>query len=763
MTAVPDGFTGAAVQWRPGGLTSEEAAAALARDGPNELPADAPTGITRRIASVLTEPMLLFLVAAGAVSIAVAETLDGVLLLSTTVVVIATSVFQEQRTENALRALRQLTSPAVTVIRDGARCSIPARELVAGDVMTVSEGNRIGADAEMFGDGAMTVDESALTGESVPVTKFPRGTDAARRLWSGTLVTSGRGTAVVTSTGTRSRIGAIGASLAGITQVRTPLQGEIRRLVRVVGSVGGVAAVAVAVTHSLTRGSWADGTIVGIATAMSLLPEEFPVVLTIFLALGAWRMSREKVLARRMAVVEALGSVTVVCTDKTGTLTTNTMTVAHVAPAHRNADPVRTAALAVPPDPFDPMDRAFVARATTDACMPPQVWRVMRTYPLAAGMFAFAQVWDAGDDGPLRVAVKGAPETVAALCDLSPSERAGFLEEVDTVAARGLRTIAVASAVHARNDELPGSHSGFPFVLDGLVALKDPLREGAHEAVAACRRAGVRTVMLTGDHPVTACAIAAEAGLDTMGGVTTGDDVSAADDAALARTAATVNVYARIDPTQKLRLVRALQSNGEVVAMTGDGVNDAPALRAADVGIAMGRRGTDVAREAAAMVITDDDFGSIVRGIARGRGIYDNLGKTTAYLIAVHALIFGMSLVPLASRDLPVVLLPLQIAMLELVVDPACSILFQMEPHDPALMERPPRPVGARMVGMRRAALAAAQGAGCLAAVAAVYAWTVSRGLPEESVRSVTFVTLSASNLLLILVNRSWRLTAVGG
>ena len=762
VTVVPNARTEPRGACGTAGLSSAEAALRLSTDGPNELPADAPTGPVRRLVSVLTEPMLLFLVAAGALSILVAETLDGVLLLSTTVVVIATSVFQEQRTENALRALRELTSPAVTVVRDGAQCRVPARELVAGDVMTVSEGNRVGADAVMTGDGMMTVDESTLTGESVPVEKTPAGGTGPDRLWSGTLVTSGRGTAVVTATGPRTRIGSIGASLAAISQGPTPLQREIRRLVRVVGSVGGIAAVVVTLTHALTRGNWADGAIVGIATAMSLLPEEFPIVLTIFLALGAWRMSRERVLARRIAVVEALGAVTVVCTDKTGTLTTNSMTVAHVQPAGDRRDPVGTAALAVPPDPFDPMDSAFLARAEADGHTPSPGWRVVRTYPLAAGMFAFAQVWDTGDGGPLRVAVKGAPETVAGLCGLEAGDRATFLGEVEAVAARGLRTIAVASADHPRHAELPSSLPGFAFVLDGLVALKDPLRDGARDAVAACRSAGVRTVMLTGDHPVTARAVAAEAGIDTEGGCVTGDDVAAADDAALARIAAGVSVYARIDPAQKLRLVRALQANGEVVGMTGDGVNDAPALRAADVGIAMGRRGTDVAREAAAMVITDDDFGSIVRGIARGRGIYDNLGKTTSYLIAVHALIFGMSIVPLVSRDLPVVLLPLQIAMLELVIDPACSILFQMEPNDPALMSRRPRPVTERMVGARRAALSAAQGFGCLAAVTAVYVWAVRRGLPDDSVRSVSFVALSASNLFLILVNRSWRLTALG-
>jgi Ca2+-transporting ATPase len=739
------------------GLTSSEAARRLAEDGPNELPGDGPTGWFSRVLEVLSEPMLLLLVAAGAISIAVAETLDGVLLLSTTVVVVATSVIQGQRTEHAVRSLREMTSPPVSVERDGVRLSLPAREVVRGDLVFVAEGNRIPADAVLASGSVLTVDESVLSGESVPVTKEAEGD---RDLWSGTLVTSGQSAARVTATGGRSRLGEIGASLASITVAGTSLQREIRLVVRVLGAVGLAAALTVTVAYAQTRGGWADGAIMGIATAMSLLPEEFPVVLTIFLALGALRMSREKVLARRLAAVEALGAVTVVCTDKTGTLTTNSMTVTEVLaePGFTASEVLAAAVLAVPDDPFDPMDRAFLVRAP----QPITPRRPVRTYPLAPGVLAHAQVVSTGDEELFAVAMKGAPESVAVLCGLDPDERRRYLQTVETAAARGLRMIAVALASHARDVQLPSAHSGFAFRMVGTAGLKDPLRPGARDAVDNCARAGVRTVMITGDHPATALAIAAEAGIDTSGGCVAGTEVAVLDDTALAARMQSSSVCARITPEQKLRLVRALQSNGEVVAMTGDGVNDAPALRAADVGIALGRRATDVAREAASIVVTDDDLSSLARGIARGRGIYDNLAKTTSYLISVHVLVFGMSLVPLAAPGLPVVLLPLQIAMLELVIDPACSILFQMEPHDPDLMTRPPRGRAARMFGTRRAVVSLAQGAVSLAAVCAVWVWAASRGGSDESVRALAFVALSVSNLLLILVNRSWRLTVLG-
>ncbi len=511
----------------------------------------------------------------------------------------------------------------------------------------------------------------------------------------------------------------------------------------------------------------------GIATAMSVLPEEFPVVLTVFLALGAWRMSQRQVLVRRSPVIETLGSVTVLCVDPTGTLTMNQMVAAELAtPEARWVLDERElpeefhllaefAVLASPVDPFDPMDQAF--RSLGDRYLAGTEhlhgsWQLVREYPLSPELLALSHVWSSPDSERYVVAAKGAPEAIADLCHLDDVATAALAAQVERAGSAGLRVLGVARARFERSEQLPTVQHDFEFELLGLVGLHDPLRPTAAPAVAECARAGVRTVMITGDSPGTALAIAREAGLDTSAGYLTGPELVGLDDGELSARAATVNVFARMVPDQKLRLVRALQANGEVVGMTGDGVNDAPALRAADVGIAMGARGTDVAREAAALVIVDDDMGSIAGGVRRGRGIFDNLRKAMAYIVAVHVGIVGMAVFPVFVDSWPLVLLPVQLALLELVIDPACSIVFEAEQVDPEIMDRPPRRVDEPIFGVPVVVLSALQGLSVLVAVIAVYLWGVWAGRPDEVVRSLAFTTLVFGNLLLIVVNRSWRL-----
>ncbi len=602
----------------------------------------------------------------------------------------------------------------------------------------------------------------------------PPGGDGTPWLFSGTLVVRGRGVVLVQRTGPATELGRIGAALRTIEPERTPLQREVDRLVRVVAVIGLAAAAVVVVLYALTRGSWLEGLLAGIAVAMAMLPEEFPVVLTVFLALGAWRMSQKHVLTRRPAVVEALGSATVVCVDKTGTLTMNAMTVrelivdGQVAPLDDGPLPERFhalaefLALASPVDPFDPMDKAFRAVAAehltgTEHLHPD--WELVREYPLSETLLAMSHVWRSPDGTEYVIAAKGAPEAVADLCHLDAPALAALTAQVQEATASGRRVLAAARASFRHGDELPRHQHDFEFELLGLAALQDPVRPGAAEAVAECARAGVRTVMITGDYPGTALAVAREIGLDHRGGVITGPELDGLSDDELARRVATVCVFARMVPEQKLRLIRALQADGEVVGMTGDGVNDAPALRAADIGIAMGARGTDVAREAAALVITDDDFASIATGIRQGRGIFDNLRKAMAYILAVHVPIIGMSLIPVFVADWPLVLLPVQIAFLELIIDPACSVVFEAEQADPGVMERAPRAPGASILDRRVAVIAGLQGLSVLAAVLAVYLWGVLGDQPDEWVRSVTFTALVSGNLALILVNRSWRLS----
>ncbi len=766
------------------GLSAAEAARRLAAEGPNELPTAKPRNLLQQTWAVIRQPMLLLLLGAGTVNFLLAELLDGVLLMSFVVVVIGISIYQERKTENALAALRDLSSPRALVLRDGNQVRIPGRDVVRGDLALLAEGDRVPADAVLLEARNFSADESALTGESVPVRKAPGpagtaaamgrpGGDGTPWIFSGTLVVKGHGVALVKATAAGTELGRIGSALRSIEEEPTPLQREIDRLVRYLAAFGLAAAAVVVAVYGLTRGNWLEGALAGIATAMAMLPEEFPVVLTVFLALGAWRMSQKHVLTRRAPVIEALGSATVICVDKTGTLTLNSMTVRQLVVGARShtlddgplPEAFHTVAefgvLASPVDPFDPMDKAFKAVGGTylnDTGHLHADWELVREYPLSESLLALSHVWRAPDGSHYVVAAKGAPEAIAKLCRLDPAQLAAVMAEVETATASGQRVLAVARASFDRAGALPEHQLEFDFEYLGLVGLHDPLRPGAADAVAACARAGVRTVMITGDYPGTALAIAREIGLDHGAGVITGPGLEAMGDDELARRIRTVSVFARMVPEQKLRLIRALKVNGEVVGMTGDGVNDAPALRAADIGIAMGARGTDVARESADLVITDDDFSSIAGGIRQGRGIFDNLRKALAYTIAVHVPIVGMSLLPVFVSEWPLVLLPVQIAFLELIIDPACSVVFEAEEIDPAIMDQPPRKAGQGIFGRRVLTIAACQGLSVLAAVVGVYLWSLGTGQPDDVIRSVSFATLVIGNLSLILVNRSWRL-----
>src|SRR5512133_17432 len=767
------------------GLTAQEAARRLAADGPNELPTAKPRNLAQQAWEVIRQPMLLLLLGAGTINFLLAEPLDGAILMSFVVVVIGISIYQERKTEHALAALRDLSSPRALVIRDGERVRVAGRDVVRGDQAVLVEGDRVPADAVLLECVNFSVDESALTGESVPVRKTPveaasvsaemgrPGGDATLWVFSGTLVAKGHGLALVKQTGAGTELGRIGTALRTIEPERTPLQREVDRLVRYIAVFGLAAAAAVVIIYGVTRGNWLEGLLAGIATAMAMLPEEFPVVLTVFLALGAWRMSRKHVLTRRSPVIEALGSATVICVDKTGTLTMNSMTVRELIvdtgthlldgrPLPEAFHPlVEYAVLASPSDPFDPMDKPFKDLGQTYLADTEHLhadWELVREYPLSEKLLALSHVWRSPDGGRYVVAAKGAPEAIADLCHLGPDQFGALTAQVEAATAGGQRVLAVARAAFSHDQGLPTRQHDFDFEYLGLAGLHDPVRPGVAGAVAECARAGVRTIMITGDYPGTALAIAREIGLDHRAGCITGPELGAITDNELARRVRSVSVFARMVPEQKLQLVRALKANGEVVAMTGDGVNDAPALRAADIGIAMGARGTDVARESAALVITDDDFTSIAGGVRQGRGIFDNLRKSMSYIIAVHVPIVGMSLVPVFVADWPLVLLPVQIAFLELIIDPACSVVFEAEQIDPKIMDQPPRGVGEPMFGRRILTIAALQGLFLLAAVLGVYLWSVWTDRPDEVVRSITFAALVIGNLALILVNRSWRL-----
>jgi len=717
------------------GLTSAEAAARLAREGPNTLPVERARGLAAIALGVLREPMFLLLAGAAAIYLVLGDLGEALALAASVLVILAITVVQERRAERALEALRELASPHALVIRDGERRRIASAGVVAGDLVLLAEGERVPADARLAAANELELDESLLTGESLAVAKAPGAV-----VFSGTLVVKGQGRAEVFATGARSELGRIGVSLATLEREETALERETRRVVKLAAAFAAVFCVAVAALHFITRGDALGALLSGVTLAMALLPEEFPVVLTVFLALGAWRISRRGVLTRRMPAIEMLGAATVLCVDKTGTLTENRMSV--VDTPQRVID---VAAFACELEPFDPMDRAIVGTASTEAAARRRAWRLERDYPFGPAFLAVCHAWRASG-GELRIAMKGAPETVLRLCG-----REDLLAEVARAAGRGWRLLGVAQA------EWPGAPladpARYPFRWVGFVALADPLRASVPQAVALCHRAGIRVVMITGDYPGTALEIARQAGIAT-GAAITGAQINAMDDAELARTVKQSTVFARVLPQQKLRLVAAYKAAGEVVAMTGDGVNDAPALKSAHIGIAMGQRGTDVAREAAALVLLKDDFGSIVETVRLGRRIYENIRAAMRYIVAVHVPTAGMAFLPLVF-GWPLVLFPLHIVFLEFVIDPACSIVFEAEPSGEGAMARPPRDPRAPLFDARMLAASAALGAVVLVGVLAVYAWALHAGRGEQEARAIAFSAIVFGNLALILASRS--------
>ncbi|HVA38898.1 MAG TPA: cation-translocating P-type ATPase [Candidatus Dormibacteraeota bacterium] len=767
----------------PTGLSEEEAARRLREDGPNEVQGTRRRNVAAIAFEVMREPMFVLLLAAAAIYVALGEPRDALVLGAAVVIVIAITLYQEVKTERALEALRDLSSPRALVIRDGERKRIAGRDVVRGDVMVLAEGDRVAADATLLAAGNLTVDESLLTGESVPVRKTaaaqpPQGAapggDDLPLVFSGTLVVTGTGIAMVTATGGATVIGRIGKALESLGDEQTPLQRETRRLVAYVAAGGLGACIVAALAFTLLRGNWLEGLLLGVSLAISLLPEEFPVILTVFLALGAWRIARANVLTRRMPAIEALGAATVLCTDKTGTLTRNRMRVSavvaegmeHALDAQTQPDLPRAArevlrcgAMASQEEPFDPMERALLDAAKPWASgngaggAPGAV--LAREYPLSDELLAVSRAWRLGEGDEVVVAAKGAPEAIAALCRLEGAERVRMLAQAQALAARGLRVLGVAGA-RLPADALPERHEALHLRPLGLVAFEDPLRPAVPDAVRQCYAAGVRIIMITGDHPATAGAIARQAGMRDAEAVVTGPELDALDDEAFAARVAATNVFARIVPEQKLRLVRTLQQAGEIVAMTGDGVNDAPALRASHIGIAMGARGTDVAREAADLVLLDDDFSSIVSSIRLGRRIFDNLRKAMAYVVAVHVPIAGIALVPVLF-NLPLLLLPVHIVFLELIIDPTCSVAFEAEPPESDVMARPPRRRGEPIVSGSIALTSVLRGTSVLAVSLGALAFALVAHLPDEAMRAVVFATFVLANLALILTSLSAR------
>ena len=729
--------------------------------------------------------MLALLLGGGVVYLALGDLKEALILLVFATLSVLITVVQQTRTERVLEALRDLTSPRALVIRDGERKRIAGREVVRGDFVVLAEGDRVPADAVLVESHDLQADELLLTGESVPVRKIAGadvaiskdrrpGGDDLPNVFSGSLIVRGTGIGEVIAIGALSEIGKIGQSLSTLETEPPRLQAQTRRLVRVFAIVGGAVSVLVVLIYGIFRGGWLDALLAGIALGMSMLPEEFPVVLTVFMAMGAWRISQARVLTRRAAAIETLGSATVLCTDKTGTLTENRMSIAELRLKSGEVFRPREAAttkmpgdfhdlaefglLASARDPFDAMEKAFHDLGREHLAETEHLrgqWKLVHAYGLRPGLLAMSHVWEA-DDGRKEfvIAAKGAPEAIADLCHLNAADLAALTRSVNDMAAGGLRVLGVARASFAASEAWPDTQHDFAFEFLGLVGLADPLRPSVPTAVAECRSAGIKVVMITGDYPATARAIARQAGLDAEDAVT-GDKLAVLSDADLAGRLRTATVFARIMPEQKLRIVTALKANGEIVAMTGDGVNDAPSLKAAHIGIAMGGRGTDVAREASSIVLLDDDFGSIVTAVRLGRRIYDNLRKAIGFIFAVHVPIAGLALLPLLF-GLPIMLGPMHIAFLEMVIDPVCSLVFEAEAEEDDVMSRPPRLPDEPLFSRALIGWSLLQGGFAFVLVAVIFIVASSRGMPEAEVRALVFFSLVLTIVSLIFVNRSF-------
>lgn len=803
------------------GLSHDEVRARLLRNGPNEIGASEGRTALRIIVETIKEPMLAMLLLGGAIYLILGDTSDAIVLLLFALASVIITFVQELRSERVMEALRDLSSPRALVIRGGERLRVAGRDVVVGDVIVVAEGDRVAADADLLRADNVEADESLLTGESQPVRKqavqvligakqgaaqnpeqgadkthanfetlqdadWPDGDIAARRVddvaatnrvHAGTLIVRGQGLARVIATGRRSAIGRIGETLRRIEPEPPRLRQQTRRAVSVFAMLGLTLSALTALLYALTRGPWLEALLAGIALGMSMLPEEFPVVLMVFMAMGAWRISRANVLTRRAAAIETLGSTTVLCTDKTGTLTQNRMMISAAYAADglfwtpdaaqglaAAPEPIRRmiecGMLASAAEPYDPMERAFhdLAREFAGEGKPESAAprALLRQYALQPDLLAMTQVWRGGPDGAaLIVAAKGAPEAIADLCGLDGAARADLHAQVDAMAQDGLRVLGVAHVAQFKPhdaSDLPATQRGFDFTFLGLVGLSDPLRVNARDTVRQCREAGIRVVMITGDYPVTAHTIANDAGIDTRR-VVTGGEVAALDDAALAALAREASVFARITPDQKLRIVEAFKRDGEIVAMIGDGVNDAPSLKAAHIGVAMGQRGTDVAREASAIVLLNDDFGALIDAVRLGRRIYDNIRKAMGFIFAVHVPIAGMALLPLIL-GWPIVLWPLHIAFLEMVIDPVCSLVFEAEKEEHDVMTRPPRDPAQELFSKELIIASLFAGLLALMLVGAVYAGAVMRGLPEGEVRALAFFTLILTIAGLVLASR---------
>lgn len=741
------------------GLSDAEVVESRAAHGSNETVKKHKASLLGKILHIFSEPMLLLLLITASIYFLLGEVTDGFIMLAMVGFVSGIEFFQERKTDRALEALDTLSALNVEVIRNGQKQLVSSTEIVVGDIVLLDEGDKIPADGLILEAQGLGINESALTGESAVVyKKLHDDSDAHFKLnvcYAGCDVVNGSAVIKIIAVGPNTEYGKIGRTISEITKVKTPLETQIRQLIIVCTVIsltlcGVVMIVNFVYNHDLPLGERIIQSIIpGITMAMATIPEEIPVVLTVFLAMGAWRLAKENALVRNMKAVETLGAVTVLCTDKTGTLTENKMTVKETF--FQAEDFAEVALLACQRQPYDPMEIAIQEYATRQgASLDVYNHQLVHEYVFNNEDKMMGQIWQINDRRVL--CAKGAYENVLPLCHLNQEKQDQIIEQANTYAKEGYRVLAVAKRSHVQRIEPELEDNQLDFV--GLIALVDPPRAGVRQSIESCHHAGIRIIMITGDNGETATGVARQIGLNHSDNVITGAELEHMSDKELQERVKETNIFARVYPEHKMRIVKALQSNNEVVAMTGDGVNDAPALKKAAIGIAMGQRGTNVAKEASDLILMDDNFNTIIEAIKNGRTIYANIKKAISYILVIHIPIILASLfAPLFG--LPLLLLPIHIVLLELIIDPTSSIIFQRFRPDHDIMDKPPRKLDESLLNKFTVTKCVLQGIAIFAAAFVSYVYLLKTGADQSFAASFAFTTLVFANVFAVYVLQS--------
>ncbi len=737
------------------GLTEKEVEESRALHGSNTLYLRPKRNFGKMLLEIASEPMFLLLALGCVLYFFLGDKTEAWLMAASIVFVFAIEIVQEIRSEKALSALREFSQPKVGVIRNGFRQEIPSAEIVVGDLMFFTEGERLAADGRLIQTSDLSIDESILTGESLPAEKSPA--DGQNMISQGTVVASGQGVAEVTAVGQQTALGKLGKSIEAIESEPTPLQIQINRFVRLMMLAGLAAFIIVFAINYYYVGTVVAALLFSLSFGLALIPEEIPVAFTTFMGLGAYRMTRKNVLVKQPKTVESLGSATVICLDKTGTITENQMTVAEIIDLAGEGKVLEYAMWASEPRPFDAMEKAIHAAYGDQALSDLRpAFHMIHEYPLGGKPPMMTHLYE-NKKGERVVATKGAVERILRVCKLEPRQKHEILERVDQLTAAGYRVLGVARA-HWAGDHFPEDQDDFPWQIQGLVALFDPPKQNIHKVFNKFYKAGIQVKMITGDHGGTALNIARESGL-RLGDAPTlsGEAVMAMGDEELREKVGPTVVFSRMFPDAKLKVIEALKANGEVVAMTGDGVNDGPALKAAQIGVAMGRRGTEVAKGAASMVLMNDDLGGMVIAIENGRRIYANLRKAIRYILSIHIPIVLVVVLPLVFGWTYLhMLTPIHVIFLELIMDPTCAVAFENEPAEPEIMKRPPRPAKSPLFSTSELMFSILQGLILTAGIMFTYHYAIMNGADEAKTRTFVFTTLLAGNVFLTLANRSF-------